>query len=41
LEQALEQASQASGGVTIPGAVQKTCKCGTSAHGLAGMVVLG
>ena len=27
--------------VTIPGGVQKTCRCDTSRHGLAGMVVLG
>jgi len=39
--QALEQAAQGSGGVTIPGGVQKTCRCGTSGHGLAVMVVLG
>ena len=39
--QALQQAAQGSGGVTIPGGVQKTCRCGTSGHGLAGMVVLG
>jgi len=36
-----EQAAQGSGGVTIPEGVQKTCRCGTSGHGLAGMVVLG
>jgi len=36
-----EQAAQGSGGVIIPGGVQKTCRCGTSGHGLAGMVVLG
>ena len=29
------------GGVTIPGGVQKTCRHGTSGHGLAGMVVTG
>ena len=29
-----------SGGVTIPGGVQKTCRCGNSGHGLVGMVVL-
>ena len=39
--QALEQAAQGSGGVPIPGGVQKTCRCGTSGHGLAGLVVLG
>ena len=37
----LEQAAQGSGGVTIPGIVQKMCRCGTSGHGLIGMVVLG
>jgi len=37
----LEQAAQGSGGVTIPGGVQKMCRYGTSGHGLAGMVVLG
>jgi len=29
------------GGVPIPGGVQETCRCGTSEHGLVGMVVLG
>jgi len=37
----LEQAAQGSGGITIPGGVKKTCRCGTSGHGSAGMVVLG
>jgi len=37
---ALEQAAQGSGGVTIPGGVQKTCRHGTLGHGLAGMVGL-
>jgi len=37
----LEQAAQGGGGVTIPGEFQKTRRCGTSGHGLAGMVVLG
>jgi len=37
----LEQAAQGSGGVTISGGVQKTCRCSTSGHGFAGMVVLG
>ena len=36
-----EQAAQGSVGVPTPGGVQKTCRCGTSGHGLAGMVVLG
>jgi len=30
-----------SGGVTIPGGVQKACRCGTLGYGLAGMVVVG
>jgi len=38
--QALEQGAQGSGGVTIPGGVQKTCRYGTSRHCLADMVVL-
>jgi len=37
----LEQAAQGSGGATIPGGAQKTCRYGTSGHGLIGMVVLG
>jgi len=39
--QALAQAAQGSGGVTISGGVQRTCRCGTLGHGLAGMGVLG
>ena len=39
--EALEQAAQGSGGVTIPGGVKKKCRCDTSGHGLEGMVVLG
>ena len=39
--QALEQAAQGSGGVTISGGVQKTRRYGTSGYGLAGTVVLG
>jgi len=39
--QTLDQAAQGGGGVIIPGGVQKTCRCGTAGHGLAGMVVLG
>jgi len=38
---ALEQAAQGSGGITIPGGVQKMCRSGSSGHGWAGMVVLG
>jgi len=32
---------QGSDGTTVPGGVQEMCRCGTSGHGLAGMVVLG
>jgi len=39
--QALAQAAQGSGGVPIPGGVQKLCGCGPWGHGLAGMVGLG
>jgi len=31
----LEQPAQGSGGVPIPGGVQKTCRYGTSGHGLS------
>jgi len=37
----LAQAAQGSGGVPIPGGVQKTRGCGTWGHGLADMGVLG
>jgi len=39
--QALDQAAQGSGGVPIPGGVQKLCGCGTLGRGLGGMVGLG
>jgi len=39
--QALDQAAQGSGGVLIPGGVQKPCRCSTWGYGLAGMGVLG
>jgi len=39
--QTLDQAAQGSGGVPIPGGVQKPCGCGTWGQGLAGMGVLG
>ena len=39
--QALDQAAQGSGGVTIPGGVQKPSGCGPLGHGLTGMAVLG
>ena len=41
MEQALKQAPEGSGAVTIPGGVQKPCRYGTSGHGLAGVVLLG
>jgi len=34
-----EQAVEGSGGVAIPGGIQKTCRCGTSGYGLVSMVV--
>jgi len=37
----LAQAAQGSGGVPIPGGVQKRCGCGPWGHGWAGMVGLG
>ena len=40
-DQALEQAAQGSGGLTMPGGVQKMRRRGTSGRGLVGMVVLG
>ena len=36
----MEQAAQGNGGVTIPERVQKICRCGTSGHGLTGVMVL-
>ena len=36
-----DQAAQGGGGVPLPAGVQKTCRCGTWGHGLAGVVVLG
>ena len=36
--QALEQAAQGSGGVTIPGGIKKTHRRGASGHGLVGIV---
>jgi len=38
--EALKQVAQGSSGVAVPGGVQKTCRYGTSGHGLVGMVVL-
>ena len=34
----LEQAAQGGGGVTVPGGVQETCRCGTKEHGLVGSI---
>ena len=39
--QALDQAAQGSGGVPIPGGVQKPHGCGPWGHGLVGRVGLG
>jgi len=39
--QALDQTAQGSGGVPIPGGVQKMCRRGTSGQDLSGVVVLG
>ena len=39
--QALEQAAQEGGGVTNPGDVQETHRCGTEGHGLVCLVVMG
>jgi len=38
---ALEQAAQESGGVTIPGGIQGTWRCGADARVLMGMVGMG
>jgi len=32
----LERAAQGGGGVTVPGGIQETCRCGTEGHGLLG-----
>ena len=34
--EALEQAAQERGGVTVPGGVQEPCRCGTEGQGLVG-----
>jgi len=34
----LEHVAQGGGGVTVPGGVQETCRCGTEWRGLVGMV---
>ncbi len=39
--EALEQAAQGGGGVTILGGFQETCRYGTEGHGLVGMVGMG
>lgn len=38
---ALAQAAQGSSGVTVPGGIQETWKCGTEGHGLVSMLVMG
>jgi len=40
LEQRQNNKQVTSKRVTIPGGVQKTCRCGTSGYGVVGMVVL-
>ena len=37
----LEWAAQGDGGVTVPGGVQETFRCGTEGHGLVGKLVVG
>jgi len=37
----MEQSAWAGGGVSMPGGVQETCRCGTEDDGLVGMVVMG
>jgi len=39
--EALEQAAQGVGGVTIPGGVQEKGSCGNWGHGLVGIVGMG
>ena len=38
--EATAQAAQVGGGVTVPGGVQETCRCGTEGCGSVGMVVM-
>ncbi len=38
---ALEQAAQGGGGVTVPGGVQEMCRCGIEEHGLVSVGVTG
>ena len=40
-DEAVAQAAQGGGGVTIHGGVQETCRCGTEGRGLVGMVEMG
>jgi len=37
--EAVAQAAQSGGGITIPGGVQELCGCGTEGHGLVGNFV--
>ena len=39
--EALAQAAQGGGGITVPGGVQETCGCGTEGCGSVGMVGMG
>ena len=38
---ALEQAAQGAGGVTVPGGIGEPWRCGIDGHGLVGMVGMG
>ena len=40
-DKTLEQITQGSGGVIVPGDVQEMWRCGTEVHGLVDMVVVG
>jgi len=37
----MEQAAQDCDEVTVPGAVQELCRCGTKGHGFVRIVVMG
>ena len=39
--EALEQAAQGGGGITVPGSVQELSRCGTERHDLESMMVVG
>ena len=40
-DEVLKQAAPGSGGVTMPGGVQESCRCGTVGHRLVSMVGMG